>query len=194
MILLLVVQFSPVIPWYTHALAGSFDDPDGDILIVLSADEMPDGLIGPSSYLRAIYAVRVWREGHFKAIVVSGGHMSGSHMSLAASIGEFLAGYGIPKDRIFLEERSVSTRENALFTHELIASWPGRKVLLTSDYHMFRARRAFEAAGLSVAPRPFPDILKWWNGPVNRIPEAWTLLIETVKIAGYWQRGWIHLP
>jgi len=99
-----------------------------------------------ASYWRAVYAIRAWREGHFRAVVVSGWHTSGGHLSLAAVIGQFLTAYGIPKDKIFLEERSISTRENAVFIKQMVAAWPGTKVLLTSDVHMFRARRAFEAA------------------------------------------------
>lgn len=193
-IVVLIVELTPLAPWYARALAGSWTDPDGDILIVLSADEQPDGFAGPASFGRALYAVRVWRTGHFRAVVVSGGHTQGATGSLAAAIGDFLVAYGVPRDRVFLEERSTSTRENALFTSRMIGSWPGRKVLLTSDYHMFRARRAFEAAGLHVEPRPFSDVLKRWNNPVYRIPEAWNLIVETAKIAGYWKRGWIHLP
>jgi len=193
-IAVLIVQFSPLDRWYARWLAGTWNDPDGDILVVLSAEELPDDIIGVVSYWRAVYAIRAWRDGHFRAVVVSGGKTKGGHLSLAAVIGQFLVAYGIPKDKVFLEERSTSTRENALFTKEMIASWPGKKVLLTSDAHMFRARRAFEAVGLTVAPRPFPDILKHQDFPSYHIPDACTLALETVKIAWYWQRGWIHLP
>ncbi len=127
-------------------------------------------------------------------MVVSGGRAPGAHLPLAAVIGQFLTAYGIPADRVFLEERSTSTRENALFTKAMIASWPGRKVLLTSDQHMFRARRAFEAVGLPVLPRPFPDVLKAWSNPIYHLPQAWGLAVETVKIGWYWLHGWIHLP
>lgn len=193
-VLLLIVQFSPLAPLYARWLAGPWADPDGDILVVLTADEMPDGIVGPASYLRAVYAVRAWREGHFRAMVISGGHTPGSQISLAAAMGQFVEAYGIPKDRVFLEERSSNTRENALFTERIIESWPGKVVLLTSDFHMFRARRTFEAAGLVVAPRPFPDVLKHWGSPLTHISDGWTLLAETFKIGWYWLKGWIHLP
>ena len=83
-------------------------------------------------------------------------------------MGRFLTASGIPPDKILLETNSASTRENALFTAAMIQTLPGTKVLLTSDYHMFRARRAFEAAGLHVVPRPFPDVLKQYNSFWNR--------------------------
>jgi len=192
-ICILILETVPLGRFYARWLAGPWNDPDGDILIVLSSEEQPDGFVGPVSYWRAVYAVRVWREGHFRAVVVSGGFPKGNRMSLAATIGHFLVAYGIPEDRVFLEQRSLSTRENALFTKELIANWPGKKVLLTSEAHMFRARRAFEAVGLHVAPRPVPDALKRIDSPIYRIPETCGLGVETAKILYYWARGWIHL-
>src|ERR1700734_1408991 len=92
-IVVLIVEFSPVAPWYARALAGSWTDPDGDILIVLSADEQPDGFAGPASFGRALYAVRVWRTGHFRAVVVSGGRTQGASGSLAAAIGGFFLAF-----------------------------------------------------------------------------------------------------
>jgi uncharacterized SAM-binding protein YcdF (DUF218 family) len=189
----LIVQFTPVNRWYALWLASPWTAPDGDILIVLSSEETADDMIGLVSYWRAVYAVRVWREGHFRAVVVSGGYTPGGHQPLAEVIGRFLAAYGIPRDKIFLETRSTSTRENALFTKEMIGGWPGKKVLLTSDCHMFRARRAFEAAGLPVASRPVPDVLKRDNSPVNRVGDAWILALETTKIGWYLLHGWIRL-
>jgi len=190
----LILLFTPVAGWYARLLAGPWNDPDGDILIVLTSDEQPDGIIGLASYGRAVYAVRAWREGHFRAVVVCGGNTKGGHASLAAVMGQFLVAYGIPKEKVFLEERSTTTRENAFFTKALIASWPGKRVLLTSDFHMFRAYRTFEAVGLEVSPRPFPDVLKHQTSRVYRLSDSWGLLLETAKIGYYWERGWIHLP
>ena len=187
-ILTLLVYLTPLVPWYARALSGPWNDPDGDILIVLSSESEPGDIIGLESYWRSVYAIRAWRAGHFRTVVVSGGHTPNGERSMAAVIGQFLASNGIPKDRIFLEQRAASTRENALFTGQLIAGWAGRRVLLTSDYHMFRARRAFEAAGVPVTPLPFPDILKRATGIQERGSCFWALCVETLKIAFYWHR------
>ncbi|MEP6715437.1 MAG: YdcF family protein, partial [Terriglobia bacterium] len=170
-----------------------WEDSEGDTLIVLANEQQSDDIIGLNSYWRAVYAVRAWRGGHFRAVVVSGGSPPGVHKSMAAVIGDFLAANGIPREKIFLEEKSLSTRENAQYTKEMIGNWPGRNVLLTSDYHTFRALRVFRAAGLEVAPRPFPDVIKQANSIVNRGPCFWGLLVETAKIAYYRARGWITL-
>ncbi|MGA7415049.1 MAG: YdcF family protein, partial [Bryobacteraceae bacterium] len=181
---------TPFDGWYARTLAGNWTDSDGDILILLTAEVNPDGIIGPASYWRSVYAVRAWRSGHFKKIVVSGGAM-GTPMSLASALAEFLVGNGVPRDAIILEERSTSTHENAVFTAELIGNMPGKKVLMTSDQHMFRASRAFHRAGLEIVPRPIPDVMKRANGILARGPLFVGLLVETAKICYYTAKGWI---
>jgi uncharacterized SAM-binding protein YcdF (DUF218 family) len=192
-VIMILAHTTPLEIWYARWLAGNWTDPDGDILIVLAAEGQPDGLVGLASYWRATYAVRAWRQGHFRALVVAGGQMPGLHSSLASQIRDYLAANGIPREKIFLEDRSASTRENALYTRDMIAGWPGTKVLLTSEFHMFRARRVFAAVGMEVAPRPVPDILKRFNSVADRGTCFWSLSIETVKIFYYWVRGWIRL-
>lgn len=187
----LLVTFTPVVPWYARLLAGNWTDSDGDILIVLSCDIQNDGLPGSVSYVRSLYAVRAWRTGHFERIVVSGGHMGYAPVSLAASMRDVLVSNGVPKEVIYLEERSQNTRENALFTEELIRAWPGKRVLLTSDAHMFRAYRTFVKANVPVVPRPLPDILKSANTRMNRWNGAMGLVLESLKIGYYAAKGWI---
>ena len=189
-LLLIFASITPFDGWYARTLAGNWTDSDGDILILLTAEVNPDGIIGPASYWRSVYAVRAWRSGHFKKIVVSGGFMVTS-MSLASALAEFLVGNGVPREAIILEERSTSTHENALFTAELIGNMPGRKVLMTSDQHMFRASRAFHHAGLEIVPRPIPDVMKRANATLARGPLFVGLLVETAKICYYAAKGWI---
>lgn len=189
----LVIHLTPVERWYATRLSGDWTESDGDILIVLASDSGGSGIIGPDSYWRTFYAVLAWRAGHFRTVVVSGGRQPGTEKPEAVLMSDFLAANGIPRDHILLEPNSLSTRENAVMTTALIAGMPGRKVLLTSDYHMFRARRAFEAAGMNVIPRPFPDVIKRANDITEREHCFSILLMETVKIAGYWWKGWIHL-
>lgn len=119
--------------------------------------------------------------------------MDNNRRSLSSIMAEYMAGSGIPRDRIFVEERSISTRENALFTKQMIGSWPGKRVLLTSDLHMFRARRTFEKVGLPAEPRPVAEVTARWNRPFDRFPAAVSTLTELLKIVYYRARGWIAL-
>ena len=109
-LLLIFIFFTPFDSWYATKLAGDWTESDGDILVLLSAEVNPDGLIGPASYWRSVYAVRAWRSGHFKKIVVSGGYM-GTSMSLAAALANFLVGSGAPKMPLFSKsDQPVLTR------------------------------------------------------------------------------------
>ena len=104
---------------------------------------------------------------------------------------EFLKFQGVPAAAIHLETESRSTRENALYSAPLLKTLQGRKVLLTSDFHIFRARRAFAKAGAEVSVQPVPDVLKRSNRWLSRWPCFVDLVEETVKIGYYWVRGWI---
>src|SRR5207244_11663701 len=134
--------------WGAGTLAGPWEDPNGDVLIVLGGSLLADGVMGASSYWRSTYTVLAWGEGSFHRVVVSGGGPAGN--SIAAPMRDFLECRGVPRTAIQIETRARSTHENALYVAELLARVPGRKVLLTSDYHMFRAHRAFKKAGLEV--------------------------------------------
>ena len=182
-LLVLVVMATPIDCWWAHAYAGEVMLPKGEVLIVLSAANDDHGLVSYSSYWRVRYALLAWRTGQFHRIVLSGGGSRGMH--------DFLTGEGVPEAEIFLEPNSTSTRENAINTAKLVKDIPGRKVLLTSDFHMYRAKLAFAKVGVQVLPAPAPDVMKageHWNG---RIAGFETLVVETAKIAGYRIHGWI---
>jgi len=188
-LLVLLVTLTPLVSWWAKALAGPWEDPKGDVLIVLGGSLLENGVMGDNSYWRAIYAVLAWNEGAFRQVVLSGGGPEDT--PIVEPMRDFLECHGIPRAAIHLEARSQSTHENALYSKALLADLPGSKVLLTSDYHMFRAHRAFKKAGLEVLPRPFPDAGKrasHWSG---RWPAFLDLAGETVKIGYYYARGWI---
>ena len=77
-ILHLILQFTPVTRWYAVLLSENWTESDGEVLIVLSADEQSPDLLGFSTYWRCVYAVRAWRSGHFRALIVSGGKQEGT--------------------------------------------------------------------------------------------------------------------
>jgi uncharacterized SAM-binding protein YcdF (DUF218 family) len=186
-LLVTTVMFTPLVPWWARKLAGPMDDPTGQILIVLGGSALEDGIIGQSSYWRSVYALRAYRKTPFLKIIVSGG----GSFHPADLMRDFLVASGVPADRITVEDHSLSTRENAVYTKQLITANNERLVLLTSDYHMYRALRVFQKVGLQVAPRPFPDIVKRSSSLTERWPAFFELCEESVKTAYYWARGWI---
>lgn len=183
-VLVTVIFATPLVDWYGNRLAGRWEDPPGDILIVLGGGATGDMLLGLDSYWRAAYAVQAYRQGPFKKILICGGVIS-------PAIRGFMVGSGVPAAVVETEDRSTSTRENALYAAEILRGEPGRKVLLTSDFHMFRAHRAFRKAGLEVLPRPLGDARKRAARWYGRWPAFLDEVVETVKIGYYFARGWI---
>ena len=186
---MMIVMLTPLVSWWGRILAGPWEDPTGDVLIVLGGSVQSDGLMGESSYWRSVYAILTYRQGGFQTIVLSGGGSSGT--PIVGPMKDFLRCHGIPADVIRLEPYSRDTRENAVYTRDMLAGMPGRKVLLTSDYHMTRAYRAFRKAGLEVVPRPFPDVIK----RAQRWQTRWSAFIdltrETAALGYYFVRGWV---
>ncbi len=182
-LLLLVTLLPP--RWYVTKLAGVWTDPRGATIIVLGADKLDGQILGINSYWRSVYTVRAWKEGGFAHLILSG------ETDITAPMRDFVVAEGVPAPAVVLEDRSNNTRENALLTAQVARQFPGPYVLLTSDYHMWRARRAFQKAGLVVEPRPFPDALKRMNQWSSRWSIFIELLVESAKIVYYWGRGWI---
>ena len=178
-----LVMATPIVSWWARAYSGPIERPKGDVLILLAAAKDDRGGISFSSYWRARHALLAFQTGGFKKIVISGGEGPG--------ILNFLIVEGVPREAMIAEWRSTSTRENAIETAKLIQDMPGRKVLLTSDFHMYRAVRVFRKLGIEVTPMPVPDVLRsteHWNG---RFPAFETMVVESAKIAYYGLRGWI---
>jgi uncharacterized SAM-binding protein YcdF (DUF218 family) len=175
---------TPIVAWWAQAYSGPIEQPKGDVLILLSAaaDDQYGG-ISYSSYWRARQALFAWQTGGFKKIVICGGGDPG--------ILNFLLAEGIPREAFITERISFSTRENAIETARLIQNLPGKKVLLTSDFHMYRAIRVFRKLSIEAAPMAVPDVLhstEHWNG---RFQAFETMLSESAKIVYYAVRGWI---
>jgi uncharacterized SAM-binding protein YcdF (DUF218 family) len=183
-LLVVLVTFTPLVAWYARALSGRWLDGGGEVLIALGGGALDSTTLDTGSYWRAIYARLAWERGGFRQIVVAG-------RGVAPLMRDFLITHGVPAEVIRVEDASASTRENALYVARMLAGVPGRKVLVTSDYHMFRARRAFEKAGLHVVPDPFPDARKGYNHWQNRWGIFLNLCAETVKIGYYRMKGWI---
>jgi uncharacterized SAM-binding protein YcdF (DUF218 family) len=178
-----LVIATPIVSWWAQSYAGPIEQPKGDILILLSAAGDDRGGISFSSYWRARHALLAWQTGGFKKIVISGGGGPG--------ILNYLTAEGIPREVFVAEWHSSSTRENGIAAARLLKDMPGRKVLLTSDFHMFRAVRVFRKLGVEVTPMPVPDVLRSTEGWAGRFPAFETMLSESAKIVYYSLRGWI---
>lgn len=179
----LCITITPLTRWWTEALAGRWDGPEGDVLVVLTGSDLGD-VLGESSYWRAVYTVRAMRGNQYQKVIISGN-------AGAEKVREFLAGHGLDTRDVEVESRSRNTHENALMTIPLIPAGASRVVLMTSDYHVTRSALAFRKAGVEVRRFPIPDGLKRYGSMSRRWGVFLDLCLESTKLIYYRVQGWI---
>jgi uncharacterized SAM-binding protein YcdF (DUF218 family) len=104
---------------------------------------------------RVYQAARLYRAGKAPYLIVTAGNQpwSLSPWAEAELIRDLLVEWGVPRDAIFLEGSSRNTRENAVYSKNIIDSIHCEAPLLvTSAAHMPRAVAAFLAVNVSVVP------------------------------------------
>ena len=109
---------------------------------------------------RITQALQLYRMGKIKKILITGGQGLNptNPYSEAELLKRFLIMTGMPDTDILIEEKSVNTRENALFTKEFLKkngiAIDQEFVLITSAFHMHRSKKCFDKVGLKTIPFP----------------------------------------
>ena len=99
----------------------------------------------------------IWREGGARDVLLSGGLVfpQPGETPEAERFADALVRWGMPREHVFAESISTTTRENAVETARLAAEHGWRRILLvTSAAHMERALGCFRRVGLSPDPLP----------------------------------------
>ena len=118
-----------------------------EVAVVLGGGINASGEPTPSTFARARTAAHLAQKRPSLAVVASGSHGEGTapRRSEAAAIADLIAASGIPRDRIFLEERSRDTIGNAVevASRYLARIEPRPVYLVTSPFHLERALVVF---------------------------------------------------
>lgn len=103
---------------------------------------------------RLIVTNELLRSGRARNVIVSGGEFKAGFPTEAEFLARQLEQWGVASERIIVESKALNTKQNAVFSKELIASRGFSSVLIvTSAFHMTRALSCFTAVGLT------PDVL-----------------------------------
>jgi uncharacterized SAM-binding protein YcdF (DUF218 family) len=128
-------------------------------------------------------------------LAVSGGKPSGGAYGEAALMKSLLEN-GFGRRVALVEDASFDTRQNALYIAKALAGRNVRTVVLVTDvWHMPRAARAFEAAGLKVMPATVnfrasaPLMVTDFLPSVGGLELSQHVLREWVGALWYWVRG-----
>ena len=139
-----------------HASLGDRNE-SCEYMVVLGAKVRPDG---PSVSLmdRITAAADYMKENPQVIAIVSGGQGPDEPMTEAECMYRELVKLGIDPDRIWLEDRASSTWENLRFSLSLIEEKTGQRPekigLLSSEYHLFRAKLFARDSGVEAVGIP----------------------------------------
>lgn len=148
-------------------------------------------------------ALTLYKKGTIKKLLLSGGagYLGFPELNESDRLKEFAQIMGVNEEDLIIENRSQNTRENALYTMELIQKeYPNSSLLLiTSGTHMRRAKACFQKVGAN--PTSFSSDINSSNELVWSlqliIPNvgalfSWTrLLNEWVGYLVYWMIGYL---
>lgn len=120
--------------------------PGLDYLVVLGAQMWESG---PSRALqmRLDTAYGYLTENPDTLVIVSGGQGSNEPVSEAQGMYDYLVQKGIDPGRIIMEDRSVNTHQNLLFSKEMIQKENASVGIVTNNFHVFRGTRLAAALG-----------------------------------------------
>lgn len=120
----------------------------------------------------------------------------------AATAPRLLTALGVTADRLILENKSRNTYENAVFTKELVTPKPGESwLLVTSAFHMPRAKALFDKAGFATIPWPVDyrttgreGIGLFRDNPADSLQVTTMATREWIGLFAYWISGRIDQP
>jgi uncharacterized SAM-binding protein YcdF (DUF218 family) len=157
--------------------------------------------LAPDTYYRCLHALALYRQVGGCPILVSGGLSDGAPEGppLAQAMETFYRERGVKAADLVVENRSLTTHENAVECCRLLQERGiDRIVLITDAKHLWRASLCFQREGIEVVPsgcNAYTD--RYRNQPVDYWPSPYgaahflDAFHEWVGLAYYKLRGWI---
>jgi uncharacterized SAM-binding protein YcdF (DUF218 family) len=169
--------------------------PQADAIVVLGGATRGDTHMGTLGDLnqqadRLVHATELYKAQRAPLLLLTGGAQAGERPE-ADLMRELLMVMGVPQRAMLLERSSRTTFENAAYSAPLLQARGIRRILLvTSAFHMRRARALFEERGFEVIPAPTDyqclvaePLLPRWLPAVDHLARSTHALHEH---AGYW--------
>jgi uncharacterized SAM-binding protein YcdF (DUF218 family) len=151
-------------------------------------------LAGDGNGERVAEGVNLYKKGYASYIIMTGGRLAW-HLTYAQNMFGQARYLGIPAKAILLEDKSLSTIENAKFTLPIVKKKKFNSIILVSSpFHMRRVLRVFrkiyKGSGVEIFGYPVQNsefnIDKWWT----RHEDTQVVVQEWVNLAGYFLKGY----
>ena len=178
-------------------------DLKADAIVVLSGDVRKR--VFPRSDIevggnRVLKAIRLYKSGAAPIIVMTGGSGDFFDPSFKESVlmRDLAIEFGVPKEKIIIETESRNTRENVVYTKQLLDKINVKRVILvTSAFHLPRSCALFKKVGIDVVPMGTDFyVTDEKYDPFSFVPSPGNLSLSSTAIkeyAGilvYWLMGW----
>ena len=124
---------------------------------------------------RILHAIEQYKRGKIKKILITGGTGSLTRPDLAEAdnLARTLQLFGVPEEDMIIENQSRNTYENAQFTATILREkYPdGRFLLITSAFHLRRAKGCFDKQGIAT------DMFStdFYTHPITYTPDSWLI-------------------
>lgn len=171
--------------WFTR-IAGAItseNEVSRDAVLIVLGGLVRNGVPIRTVQERLRTAARLWRASRTRTIVLSGGRTPDGTTTEAEAMAAWLMRVErVPAEALLLETRALNTKQNLAFSREVIeAAGLGDRQLcvVSSDYHLYRARALGRRLGMELAGVPAP--VSWRSRPQQWCREVLTLVVNRVR-------------
>ncbi|WP_342615298.1 YdcF family protein [Peribacillus frigoritolerans] len=126
---------------------------NADYLIILGA-RVKGSVPSLSLQYRIDKAAEYLKANKHTVAIVSGGKGPGEDISEAKAMQQGLIAQGIEEARIMMEDKSTTTHENIVFSKELIPDTAASGLIVSNDFHIYRAVEIARKEGLDLKGMP----------------------------------------
>jgi len=152
------------LPIHEDVLPDGLPDTDGLGIVALGFQLNPDGTMR-DELIRRLEVVKASAEKYPQALIVcTGGGTAAENKSAteAGRMAEWLIENGIAPERVIVEDKSLTTAQNAIYTCDILTErYPQVKTLaiVSSDYHIATGTLLFEAEAILRAEKEGAEAL-----------------------------------
>lgn len=144
-----------------------------DTIIVLGAQVYQDGSPSPALQRRLDLAYDLYGQGYAGAIITTGAQGDNEPMPEGDAMRAYLIEKGVPAEAIHAETNSYNTVENLEGAKAIMqANGLSTAIIVSSDYHLWRALSMAEALGIPATGAGSQNALTWFVTVRNWVQES----------------------
>ena len=164
-------------PLHYDILPDGLPDTDELCIVVLGFQLNPDGTMKEELVERLTVVLSSAKKYPNAYIVCTGGGTASENESAseAGEMAKWLFEQGIEKKRVIVEDNSITTAQNAIFTYDILTSlYPSVKKLaiVSSDYHIATGELLFRAESILRANNPGNEKLEVISNAAWKAPSG----------------------